>query len=344
MGDLIIIDDTDHHGRDFSKRRITDDCQHIVAMHLRKALVVLSQTCRLLTVTLQLQVGQQIKRHVQIILGRPNLLGIGRTLWRDYQRHSILVIVLREVRSQTNEDGHTVVTQLRATNLVFCVDIHLQTLILAHIQICQLINRTDILRFEAIHLQRHGLLVLLSNLRLARVNLTRNARRQNIIHRCTCTIVFYIHGGNLYRSIPQDTRHCGISQLVVFLVDTPIRTNQGQRTETQVRLILETGHIHTNKTDRTEILDVAHLTIRITYRDLHLIPFYLISTCTRITQIHIRLYHTRDMVLRPILLAEHILVDIHLIDEILLLRIQRTIRVQILGIRISGRRCRIATT
>ena len=131
---------------------------------------------------------------------------------------------------------------------------HLQALVLTHIIYHILIYSARILWSQMIKTEYHGLLVLLNQLSLTRVCLTRYTRRQYVVDRRTIRVLFDIH-----RFYHHRTAGCiWISNVILvvcciliqtFGIVSPFATYQVQCCQTQVSLLREISHVDTCKTN-----------------------------------------------------------------------------------------------
>ncbi|MPM71982.1 hypothetical protein SDC9_118954 [bioreactor metagenome] len=81
-----------------------------------------------------------------------------------------------------------------AVRRFFGVDKHLEAFITAEVIQGVFVNSTGIARIKIAHLQCNGLLILLAELRLARIEDTRHTRWQNVVHGSAVAVLFNIYG------------------------------------------------------------------------------------------------------------------------------------------------------
>ena len=152
-------------------------------------------------VAVLLEVGEYREREVYVVAFRPYDCPVGRvfilavqSVRSERQRHLVLVVILAQVATETYEARQVGVVQIGdIVDKLLGMHKHLKALVLAHIEPRLLIDSSRVVWREVgdAHLQR--LLVLLTHLSLARVALTLDARRQDIIDRSLVGILLHIH-------------------------------------------------------------------------------------------------------------------------------------------------------
>ena len=188
---LTIIADTDHDGRYLLQGRVTKDGDlvlrfvvRVVVDDVRDGVAYAFVAGTFGFVASHLGVRQYLKREVEHICRRPHFLAVGciiiviLTRRRQMQRDLVFVVVIPEVRTQTDEAGQIAVFQLRIdTAHLLGVDEHLQVLVLPHVVSRVLIHRPGIMRREVHDPHHHRLLVLRNQLCLTRIGLPAHTRR-----------------------------------------------------------------------------------------------------------------------------------------------------------------------
>ena len=227
---------------------------------------------RLSLITLLLEIGKDAESHIKHILLRPNQPAVGRHITvviaarsRKGERNLIFIIVILIVATQTDEDRQLPILQVGGILLQgIGMGKHLDTLILTEVESSILVYRLCLPTGQVLDNQAQSLLVGFNQLWLARILLTADAWRQDVIDRSLLGIFLKIHGTSLQGS----TRSC--TQLLI--ISTPFTTYQVERTKAQNDRLLETSKEHTHETDAGEIIDITLPALELIYRNTELIP------------------------------------------------------------------------
>ena len=241
----------------------------------------------------------------------------------ESKRYFVLIVIIHHVRPHSHKHGQIVVIQIGSCLHGFSVYKHLESLVLAHVIGGFFVNGTCIVRSECGYPKHHGLLILLQELRLARVGLTGNSGREYIINRCFTPVFFNVYRQYIQAGIGGRSRHSKR-----FGVGFPFTAHQIQGGETEMCLFFESRKEHTYKPNGFEIADTAHFVGIFPNGYLELIPFHIFrfSVFQRYACFHqvgdeISTYH-------------HVVrTKLHLVLEIFFVLIQGIIRIYILNIR-----------
>ena len=186
----------------------------------------------------------------------------------ELQGYEVLVVVALVVAAQTDEDGQLVVLQLRVVgHQVVGVHIHLQTLVLAQVEVGVLVDGLRLVLRQVLHHQAERLLVVLRQLRLRGVGSTADARRQHVGHRLALSVLLNVDGAGL-----QQTRLGAGTGLQVLLVLAPLAADQVETAEAKHHRLLEASEEHTHETNRGKVVDSAYLLFPFAQRHTVLIP------------------------------------------------------------------------
>ena len=183
-------------------------------------------------VTLHLQGDQRIQGDIDHILLRPDGVGIATdTPRRDGDRELVLVVVLFEVGTQTDERRHITGTQVTGGEDILRVDVHLQVVELTEVIRRALVDGTGITIGQIDHLHRHRLLVLLIGLGGHTIGgLTDNARRQHVGNRRTVGVLLIAHRPNVEGALAVVLRRLVVAVLAKTEgVSTPAAAHQLER-------------------------------------------------------------------------------------------------------------------
>ena len=204
LGGVGVVAHTNHHRAYIAQRGITHNGYLVLGLlgvidgvagligHTRIVLPLLG-------IALQLQVGEDRQREIEHVGRRPHsllaLCIVGVVIARLGQRKGYLVLIVIgfAVGAQPQEHRHVAVAQVGiVVDELLGMDKHLQPLVGAHVHTAVFIDGTSLAGRQVGHLQRHGLLVELGNLRLSRVDDTGHSRRQYIVYRLLSGILLDI--------------------------------------------------------------------------------------------------------------------------------------------------------
>ena len=349
-----IISHTYHNGLYVLQRWITQHSNLILLLlrviHFirnRISHIGISRTLR--TIARHLCIRKHAQWEIKGVLLQPHFQSIFRTfvivqsLWSEMQRNLILVIVILQVRTQTNETRQIFILYRLKVWHTFCVHEHLQSLVLTHIIGHILIHSTRIFWLQIIHFQHHGLFILCNQLCLSWVCLTGDTWRQNVVHWRTVWILLYIHRLHIQcairwiwvSNIELIIRHILIQS---FGIVAPLAAHQVKRGKTDMRLLLEVSHEDTRKANRLEVADITHLlhscAIALQW-NLKLIPLHWHHLI--ITQLHVRFHDAGYMLLTY---AHHILLtqwDTITVEALSIIQCVVIIDILYIGVQCSSR-------
>ena len=207
-----VIAHTNHNRLHFLQSRITHHGNLVVQFLwivylIRYRIAHIRIACAFCSVASVLGIGEHTQWEIKCILLQPHFqpirgtLVVVQALWSQYQRYLILIVVILQVRTQTNKTGQVFVPYRLIIGHTFRVYEHLQTLILTHVIGHILIHRTRVFGLQVIHFQHHCLLILCDQLRLSGVCLARDTGWQHIVHRRTIRVLLYIHCLHIQRPV-----------------------------------------------------------------------------------------------------------------------------------------------
>ena len=156
----------------------------------------------------------------------------------------VLIIVVPVVAAKAHEHGKLVVGQVSSILLEgIGVDEHLNALVLAQVESGVLINGLGLARREVVDNEAQRLLVLLGKLRLGRILLTGDSRRQDVVHRRLVVVLLDVHRADGHASALVGR---GVERL---LVGAPFSAHKVERGETQYDRFLEVSEEHAHEAD-----------------------------------------------------------------------------------------------
>ncbi|CDD05928.1 unknown [Prevotella sp. CAG:592] len=184
----------------------------------------------------------------------------------ELQRNLIFVEVALVVGTESHEHRQLVVLQV--CGVLFegvGMHEHLQTLILSEVEVRVLVYCLCLTVREVCHLYVERLLVALCELRLRRVLLSTDARRQHVVHRHSVVVLLDVHGAD-----------CHLARLAAgterLLIDAPLSPHEVEASESQNDRLLEVGEEHTHESYGGEVCYSAYVAFVVVNRYAELIP------------------------------------------------------------------------
>ena len=191
LGSVGYVSHSDDHRLHLAERGISHHrylVVGLVAVVFRIGMHIGGLSGCLLLVALLLDGGQLVEGYVEhVLLGphcHPSLVRVAVViLGSQFQRYLVFIVVALVVASESHEDGQLVVLQVRGV-LLHGVGMHkhLQTLVLAQVEVGVLIHRLCLALCQLLDDESERLLVVLHELRLRGVGHTAYSRRQHIVH------------------------------------------------------------------------------------------------------------------------------------------------------------------
>ena len=201
---------TDDHRLHLAERRITDDGDLVgwlVGIVGHKGHAEAGRTCGLGLVACLLHGRKDLERDVEHVFlgpyGDTSLTRIAIVAARggERQRNLILVVVVLIIGTEADKDCQLTVLQssrVRVEGIGVCE--HLDALVLAEIEGGVLIDCLRLARAQAVDRHSQSLLVALHELRLRRILLARDARRENIVDRHLVRVFLDAHSADGHRA------------------------------------------------------------------------------------------------------------------------------------------------
>ena len=210
-------------------------------------------------ITLLLHGGEELQWNIKHVLLRPydtmflNSVHVIVTWSWQFQRNFILVVVVLVIRTQTDEHSQLVIRKISRVLLKGVgVYEHLQTLILAKVEGCILIDSLWLTCSKIVYNHRECLFVLLNQLWLVRILSTFNSWRHYIVHRSFLVILFKAHSA--YCHCTRIT--CRVGKVLLILA--PLTTYKVEGTKAEYDRLCETSEEHTHKADAGKVADITH--------------------------------------------------------------------------------------
>ena len=190
------IADTDHNGRYFFERRVTEHgnlvlrfIRSLVKDDIRNSVADTFVAGSFGFVPRYFGTREDLQREVEHVLFRPYFFAVEDIVVVIHARFGqmkwdlVFVVVVAQVRTEADETAQVAVFEFGIDGYLLGVDEHLQVLVLAHVVTRILVHRSGVTRTKVCHAENHRLLVLRNQLCLSRIGLTAHAGRQHIVDR-----------------------------------------------------------------------------------------------------------------------------------------------------------------
>ncbi len=198
---------------------------------------------------------------------------------------------------------------------------HLQPLILSEVEVRVLVNSLSLTVRQVSYLNVESLFVSLRKLRLSRVLLPSDSRRQDVVNRHSVVVLLDIHGADSHFS----RLAAGRERLLVY---SPFAPYEVETSETHHDRHLEVSQEHAHETDRRKVGYSAHTSLIVVNRNTELVPR------NRLRRIVAQFNGCFTLVHDIVLTHDEILwTNANMILEILLIFVQCVVLIDILYIR-----------